>query len=326
MPITIQYGPAGLAGALAVQAGQGEGRLDRQRLGLQTAQLNLQAQHEANQVAAQNKAFELQQAVEDRREALQARTPVADHVKEKADIERADQQKEQEAIRKQMAKMRTAGIISEAEHEKGILAMLTGAKGLVTQLFEPQKPGDPSISNVKEVAIIQAKHRELRRPFYTRLQAIAKTLADEFSIEPKEKLQIEKGQLEAKIQAGMVQEAEEIDKIRQKGPGGSHPTAAAQATVDAAGNIITPSPASGMGTITYSQGLSESEQGIVDAVKKMAGPKGQFTIRGQGPNAPVTASTETPAQQPPVSAPDAQWNEQYQCWTVVRNGRLIKVQ
>jgi hypothetical protein len=237
---------------------------------------------------------------------------VADHVKEKADIERADKEKENEAIRKQMEKMRARGIITEGEHEKGILAMLTGAKGLVTQLFEPQKPAGATVSNAKEVEIIQSKHRELRRPFYTRLQAIAKSLGDPFSTEPREKLLIEKTELEAKVKAGMEQEASDIDALRQKGGGGQ--VAPAQA-------------AGGTGKITYNPGLEESEQNIVDAVRGMAGPKARFTIRGGGPTTTeFGTSEETPAQQPPVSAPDAVWNEQHQCWTVVRNGRLIRVQ
>lgn len=250
----------------------------------------------------------MQLAVADRAKAAEARTPVADHIKLKADLVRQAQAEEEAKIKVQMDKMLSSGTMDKAEYDKATLAILTGNKTLVTDLLKPVKPAGPTVSNAKEVGIIQSKHRELRKPLYARLQAIAKSLGDPFSIDPPEKLKIEKAELEAKIKAGMTQEAADMEALRQRD-----------------GTPATPGAAQGTGTITFSPEATESEQNILRWANELAGSGAKIT----GRTAPTTVKFgqvgETPAQQPPVSAPDAVWNEQHQCWTVVRNGRLIKV-
>lgn len=312
MPITIQYGPAGLVGTLAVKAGEGAGFAERQEADLRMAQLNLQAQAEANRKRAQNKAFELQKVVADRILAAQVKTPVADHVKEKADLERATQAAEQKTIRAQMDKMLASGIIDQDDYQKGILAMLTGNKGLVTDLFKPTKPATvkPNISGAQEVDIIRQPFHERRRLLEEQVGQLTKQLADPFTAQMGETENLKKqlAGVQKQIETEFQNEAAAIAEWRQKG-----------------GDLYAPKTAPSPGTmsIAYTPQMSDSERDLLRWARELSG---ESSPKVGGDQATTLAPpTSTPTQRPPTEYPDAVWNNQHKMWTVVRNGRLMGV-
>ena len=267
MPITIQYGPAGLAGALAVQAGQGEGRLDRQRLDFQSAQLNLQAQHEANVVTAQNKAFELQQAVEDRKAAQEARTPVADHIAEKLQLQNQYRTTQQTTLQKQVDAMLASGSIDTATHQKVSFGITEGNKDLVTHLFQAPKPGPaekPTISNAEEFELVRQPFKERRRMLDVEEGRINTKLADPDTemMYPKVAAQLKTrlGEIRALRDTEFANETAAINKLRTGGAPGQHPAP----TV----------PSGGSGSITYTPEMTDSERDIMRMSQEIADAEG----------------------------------------------------
>jgi hypothetical protein len=304
MPITIQYGPAGLAGALAVQAGQGEGRLERDRLGLQYAQLNLQAQHEANVVAAQNKAFELQQAVEDRKAAQAARTPVADHIAEKLQLQNQYRTTQQTALQKQVDAMLASGSIDKATHQKITFGIMEGNKDLVTHLFQPPKPGveKPTISNAEEFELIRQPFKERRRMLDVEEGRINTKLSDPDTemMYPKVAAQLKArlGEIRALRDTEFANETAAINKLRTEGAPGKKPTTTVpvKPTVDASGAIVNPGTTQGSGTVTFTPEMSDSERDIMRFAQERAGTEAKIT--GKGGSTTITFGPQALAPAP----------------------------
>jgi hypothetical protein len=311
MPITIQYGPAGLAGALAVQAGQGEGRLDRQRLDLQSAQLNLQAQHEANVVAAQNKAFELQQAVEDRKAAQAARTPVADHIAEKLQLQNQYRTTQQTALQKQVDAMLASGSIDKATHQKITFGIMEGNKDLVTHLFQPQKPGPaekPTISNAEEFELIRQPFKERRRMLDVEEGRINTKLADPDTemMYPKVAAQLKArlGEIRALRDTEFANETAAINKLRTEGAPGRHPAPAtpAKPTVDASGAIVNLGTTQGSGSVTFTPEMTDSERDIMRMSQEIADAEGLKRPQMAGAKQPKTVTFGPQALAPAPAA------------------------
>jgi hypothetical protein len=303
-----------------VNAGQGEGRLQQQDLDLKYAQLNLQAQHEANQVAAQNRAFNLQ-------EAAGTRTPVADHIAERAALAGVQDTK----IQKQLDSMFAAGSMDQGSYQRAKLALMTGNKELITDLLKPPaatKPEHAFISGTQEMETIREIFRERRRPLDSEEHLLQTKLAD-----PTTAMSYPKGA--AGMMARMVEirrqratefanEEAAIATLRQQGLQPKTPTA------QGSGAIITPDGAatgSGSGTVSFSPTMTDSERNIMAWARAEAERiESGSSSRIKGPDQPVVSTlAPTPAQQPPAQYPDASWNDELKAWTVIRNGQLYKV-
>jgi hypothetical protein len=219
MPITVQYGPIALAGGLATMAGQAEAQKTAFQQSLQSGQLALAQTSEANRARAQDRAFELQKAQADRLMAEQTRTPAADHVAEKADIERADAAKEKAAFQKQLDAMLADGTIDQSQYQKGTMAYLTGNKTLMNQILAAPKAEKPNISNAEEVDAIRQPFRERRRSLEQQLQAANKGAVEALTSSERDTALKQQKDTQAKIDAEFAGETAALDKWRKEGRG-----------------------------------------------------------------------------------------------------------
>ena len=283
MPITIQYGPAGLAGALAVQGGAGEGLAERQNLDFKYAQLNLQAQAEGNRVSAQNRAFDLQDAAEQFKQQQALKTPVADHIQEKASLYAAQKATQQKALQKQADTMLASGSIDQATHQKITFGIMEGNKDLVTHLFQPQKPGaaeKPAISNAEEFELARQPFRERRRMLDREEGRINTKLADPDTemMYPKVAAQMKArlGEIRALRDTEFTNETAAINKLRTEGAPGRHPAP------------VTPS--GGSGSITFTPEMTDSERDIMRMSQEIADAEGLKRPQMAGAKQPKTVT------------------------------------
>jgi hypothetical protein len=293
LPITIQYGPAGLAGALAVQSGAGAGLAQAQDQDFKYAQLNLQAQAEGNRVSAQNRAFDLQDAAEQFKQQQALKTPVADHIQEKADLYAAQKTAQQKVLQAQADKMLASGSIDQATHQKITFGIMEGNKDLVTHLFQPPKPGaaeKPAISNAEELDLIRQPFRERRKLLDQEEVGIRHKLADPDtqSMYPQ---QVVQGQQRLKEIAALrnsefENETQAVNQRRQQGP--QAPTA---------------TPTQG-GTVSFTPTMTDSEQTVERFLQENAGNMAKVRVGGGGTvTGTVKPYNPTPASAQPISAP-----------------------
>jgi len=217
MPIKIEYGPIGLAGGLATMAGQVEAQKTAFAQGLQSDQLNMARQIEANRVAAQGKAFQLQMAVAERELAAKTRTPVTSHITAQPDAKQ-DQRKQFE---QQLDQMVEAGIIDDAQRKRGMVAYTTGSKPLMAEVLAAPKPAKPAISAAQEVNIIRDRFEGKRSILAAELATINRDIPL-FSGTPRllEPLVKRAKAVQDKINTLDEAEAAEYQKIRGGSPQG----------------------------------------------------------------------------------------------------------
>jgi hypothetical protein len=269
MPIKIDYSPTGALLGLAGLAGQAERKRnafaqDMQLLEFSQRQQEFQAQREA-----QDKSFELQRVMAERTLAAQMRTPAADHIKERADLEAATRNKHQTDVKAQLDSMKEKGAIDEAQYQKGLLAVMTGNEPLMQHILATPPAVKPNISNSQTVDTIREPFRERRRMLEGQLGQVTKTIAEGlFGPGDKEAAQKQQSDLMAQIDAQFAQETAALEQFRQHGQGG----VAAPAEDDA-----------GIGSISYTPALSTSEHNILSMARWMGGPEVAAKIGGDRP-------------------------------------------
>jgi hypothetical protein len=302
MPITVQYGDAGLAGTLAVQAGRSDAYRRQQAIDMQAIQMSLAATAQQRQsalaereMALKEKAFQIQNAVQAQMEAQQQRTPVAGAVRSQSEISALDKQAAQETYRKQIDAMAEAGSITPAQHQRAILAAMTGNETLMAQALAAERP---AISPMQELELIRAPFAARREGVQAALkntlgESAAKTLRDQLDAILKEEAA---AILEWKQKVGLV-------------------PAPAEAEPSVAPIQVT----------TYPKSWTADEKRIYEMGHRV--PGANFGIRGERPTTrTIDLSEKTRKSSPPAEYPDAEWNEQRKMWTVIRNGRLYGVQ
>jgi hypothetical protein len=287
MPVNIDYTPIGLLGALAGQAGESEAQ-QRQQV------LNLQQQEMMNRQIAQSQAFSLQKAHDARQARAQyLKSPVADHVAERATERTTERDTELRQTRSQLDDMLGKGVIDATQYQKGILALMTGNKELLTQIFAQPKASavKPNISNAEEVSAIREPFREKRRTLEQELQEVNKAVNDPKAAEYGTDLTDKKArqtELQKDIQDLYDQEGAAIGKWRAQGAKQYAPTDLPESA--------------GTATITsYPEGTTPQEQSIYQMAQQVPGAK-PILIRGQNPTAtlaPSDTSDFPPASQFP---------------------------
>jgi hypothetical protein len=144
MPIKVDYSPVGGLVSAAGQAGQAEAQQTQFSQGLQMAQLGMQQQ-------AQDRAFDLQQAMAERTLAAQTRTPAADHIAEAASLRKASDAAKQKQYKDQLDSMLADNTIDRPQYQKGLMAVLTGNETLMQHILATPKADN-----------IAARHTEMQ--------------------------------------------------------------------------------------------------------------------------------------------------------------------
>jgi hypothetical protein len=136
MPINIDYSPVGALVSAAQGAGQAEAQRTSFSQGLQLADLGLRQQ-------AQNQAFSLQKAYAERQAAEQSRTPAADHIAERLNLETANRQAERTVIKTHLDGMLSKGQISDDQYQQAMAGVLSDSKELTAQAILQGNRPDP---------------------------------------------------------------------------------------------------------------------------------------------------------------------------------------
>ena len=303
MPINIDYSPVGALTSAAAMAGQGEGQRQSFAQDMQLLDLT-QRQNEAQmRQSAQNRAFDLQEAMASRQLAAQTRTPAADHIAERADLARSDRAAKQNQFKGQLDTMLSTGTIDPTQYQKGLMALMTGNETLMTHVLANPKATveKPNISNAAELDVIREPFREKRRILESSLTSLNTNLAKFGSIpEMAEPIKTQKNDIQKQIDDQFAQETAAIDKWRQAG----HGQAATQATpgsgflTDASGQTTAISSDTGAfpgtGRMTTQATISPSMRAILDQARGMAGANAgkiggdQMTTTTIGEGQPIT--------------------------------------
>ena len=136
MPFTIQYGPAGLAGVLAAQAGAAEGqrRNDAAANSLQAAAWDA----DARMAEARNRAMELQLAHADRLAAMNMRTPAAQHIAGALTAEQIQKQQDTKGTIDLLGKKLSSGEITQSQYDTAMVGVHSGVHNLVEGVLAPK--------------------------------------------------------------------------------------------------------------------------------------------------------------------------------------------
>jgi hypothetical protein len=158
MPLQVDYTPVGAAGGLAAAAGYGEGQMvanqqmaqfqyrqhlqnmAEQRLGFREQALGQQAQLADQQLAWKQQAFELQQAHAERMLAERQRTPAADHVAERLQMQNDIRQQRQTDEMGQLDSMLQSGAITPEQHAQMKLGVMAGSSLVMSTAMKKAKP------------------------------------------------------------------------------------------------------------------------------------------------------------------------------------------
>jgi hypothetical protein len=156
MPITIEYGPAGLAGGLAGLAGQGEANQRSFSQGIQLAELAQRQDELRARVAAEN-SDRLQRAYAQHVASASMRSPVADHVSDHLLAANQIKQEDQNRTKAQLDSMLEKGLITPKQYQNAITGVLSGSRGLIDRALIPTGQTDPL-----QKPILQARIQMLR--------------------------------------------------------------------------------------------------------------------------------------------------------------------
>lgn len=301
MPINIDYSPVGALVSAAQGAGQAEGQRASFSQGMQLADLNMRQQ-------AADRAFSLQKAYAEREAAQQSRTPAADHVGERADLARKDRDTNQAIYKKQMDDMFASGTIDEAQHQKGMLAVMTGNETLMQHIL-----ATPKVQAERDIPA--AQEANWRRPFSDRrtiaegqIRLLHSEIKDAYTPETRKTITDQIDGLKKNIEDTYQAEEDYVTRAR----GSFRPKSETAAVMPSGQMSITTHPAGGS---------SNSKANILQMVRQMTADNPGGAKVGDG-STTVTAG----GRQPPAEYPDATWDEQRQMWTVIRNNRIMGVQ
>ena len=182
MSLRIEYGPIGLAGGLAVQAGQNEGAQAAQQMGLRMAEVNSQANAEAARQALEEKSFELRKAMASQLALAQRMTPAASSVADSLTASKSTKQDQQQQSLAQLDDMLSKGQITLQQYQNARAGVMTGSKALVDKAIMPPDQTDPM-----QKPIFQAQRQMIhdkRTQLYDQMNEIRKATSDDFSAKP----------------------------------------------------------------------------------------------------------------------------------------------
>lgn len=157
MSLNVEYGPIGLAGALAVKAGQNEAGYKAQQVAMEQQRLSMEQQAETTRQAAQDKAFSLQEAQASQIALAQRRTPAAEHIAGALSASNLTKQDEQRQSLAQLDDMLEKGQITSTQYQQARAGVMTGSKGLIDKAIMPPDQTDPM-----QKPLFQAKLRSIR--------------------------------------------------------------------------------------------------------------------------------------------------------------------
>jgi hypothetical protein len=158
--------------------------------------------------------------------------------------------------------MLESGTIDESQHQKGIMAVLTGNETLMQHVLATPKivAEKPNISDAGELEIIRQPFAERRKGAEIQLTQLQKTINESDLSKMPEKAAAFKTQEQAlkdRIEQLFKEETIAVNKWRTEGRG--KPAASA--------------PQQGRGTMTFTPEISASEENILRLGRAMAGPE-----------------------------------------------------
>ena len=178
MSLNVDYGPIGLAGALAVRAGQNEAAYKEQEIALQQQRLSMEQQAETARQTAQDKAFSLQQAQASQIALAQRRTPAAESVAGALSASNMTKQDQQRQSLAQLDDMLEKGQITPSQYQNARAGVMTGSKGLIDKAIMPPNEGDPMQKPIFQAQLRSI--REQREAAYEELKQINEAKLDPF--------------------------------------------------------------------------------------------------------------------------------------------------
>jgi hypothetical protein len=182
MSLNVEYGPIGLAGALAVKAGQNEAGYKAQQVAMEQQRLSMEQQAETTRQAAQDKAFSLQEAQASQIALAQRRTPAAEHIAGALSASNLTKQDEQRQSLAQLDDMLEKGQITPTQYQNARAGVMTGSKALVDKAIMPPDQTDPM-----QKPVFQAQRQMIhdkRTQLYNQMNEIRKATSDDFSAKP----------------------------------------------------------------------------------------------------------------------------------------------
>jgi hypothetical protein len=178
MSLEVNYGPIGLAGVLAVRAGQNESAYKAQEMALEQQRLNMEQQAQFQRQQAQDKAFELQQAQASQIAVAQRRTPAAESVAGALAASNMTKQDQQQQSLAQLDDMLSKGQITPTQYQNARAGVMTGSKGLIDKAIMPPDQGDPMQKPIFQAQLRSI--REQREAAYDELKQINAAKLDPF--------------------------------------------------------------------------------------------------------------------------------------------------
>jgi hypothetical protein len=357
MALNVDYGPIGLFGAIAAQAGQNEGKWKQANLDMQAARMTQENIQQANQIAAQDRAHQLQAAMEGQRLAFakqqaadQKMSPAAAHVSSYLDQQNQIRQQDKAASKAQLDDLLSKGIITQEGYGRALTGVLTGSKSLIDKAVlgpEQEAANQQAQQTASKAQLDDLLSKGIISPedhakAMTGLITGSKGLVERAVIGEKQTNPLQQaaftGQLRT-IRESRQQAYQQLHEFATNPITGkktpvvdpdSDPGKALQAQIDKSyadeqglykqAAPKTPNPLSSTGG---AGGMNPSQ--INDAMAKVNLAAFQLPPKNT-PVTPGVGSAAAPQPPKPVTYPDATWNAQYNAWTVVRNSHLMKAE
>ena len=265
MALQVDYSPVGALGSLATAAGRGAGQQTLLASNMRLAEL-------ASQQLGQERAFRLQKAQADKIMAAQMRSPLASAVASQADVTRGEQREWKKQAYDRLSGMRESGTISEGQHQRALMAILTDNKTLLTQALDEPRAERSRVSAAQEIDLIRRPYQEKRRVLMSELQSVRKRADDPLMGTAEDR----KHAAELQQQVTDLFEAEQTDLGQWRGQ--------------------TAPPVEPPGTIETKRVLDSREQDTLRMAREMAG-----TDSGKiGGDQPTVVQTGPPASPAPA--------------------------
>lgn len=276
MALNVEYGPISLAGGLAAAAGTSVGSAAGQQTAIQSglSLLSQSSQYNAQQAnrRAQDRAFELQQAMADRIAGGQHRTPAADNVAEHLRLETQNRRDEQNRTKTQLDNLLSKGQISETQYGQAMAGVLSGSKGLIDRAIIPAATTDPM-----QKPLFAARLQMIRDQRAAHYNELKETQAA--SLDPLKSRSIPKGKLD--------QIKTNIDQTYKD-----------EATLLAEASKSAVAPADMGGSLSMTPVPNAQEGNILNLARSMAGP-GAAPI-GYNPQPGAPSGQQQTLMAPPV--------------------------
>lgn len=300
MALEVNYGPVGLLGAIAGMAGQREGAWKQAGLDMQATRMTQENIQQANQIAAQDRAHQLQAAMASKMAVAQKMTPAAEHVSSYLEQQNAIKQHDQTQSRAQLDDMLNKGSITPEQYGRAVMGLLSGSKGLMDKAIMPPDTTDPMQKPIFAAKLQMI--RDQRAQMYDNLKDIRKAqmdvtmkVPDSTEIDPVtgKVYSTKEAELMAKINKTYTDEQSILSSAAPSPPKASDTgTTGSDGIPRVPGTNIpilkSANPADqgpvGSGYIaTPIPGASPTEQNIMSLINKQVGP-GIVGLRGQYPS------------------------------------------